>query len=298
MKPLALPAWTAEHVEAVARLSRTTPHVRRRTRAQMVLLAAEQQLGVRASAARVRACAGTVRGWRKRARAQGSDGRQDQWAGGAPAQVPPASRDQLQQLVRRRPRRLTLPSSPGTRHRRAAERAERTGVRGEQEPVRVPLQAVAMVVRRPHHPRSSPDPDSAGNKGRVQQPATPAQPGRSAPAPMRALGGGSPRCGPGGAPRATRCCCPLLLRRPSTTAWAPAPLTRGNRWAASSGTSAATRSPRWWKRSWTPLPAGPSLVPGRPPGPRRRTRSRSGCGQQRDGGWCGPSPLPPRAQPE
>jgi len=63
MKPLELPALTAEHSEAVAELDRTTHHVRLRTRAQMVLLAAEQQLGVREIAASVRECEGTVRCW-------------------------------------------------------------------------------------------------------------------------------------------------------------------------------------------------------------------------------------------
>jgi hypothetical protein len=58
MKPLEMPVLTAEHLDAVARLYRTTHNVRLRTRAQMVLLAAEQQLGVREIAAIVRECAG------------------------------------------------------------------------------------------------------------------------------------------------------------------------------------------------------------------------------------------------
>ena len=45
MKPLEMPALTAEQLDAVATLYRTTHNVRLRTRAQMVLLAAEQQLG-------------------------------------------------------------------------------------------------------------------------------------------------------------------------------------------------------------------------------------------------------------
>jgi hypothetical protein len=51
MKPLELPAMTTEQVDAVATLPRTTHNVRLRTRAQMVLLAAEQHLGVREIAA-------------------------------------------------------------------------------------------------------------------------------------------------------------------------------------------------------------------------------------------------------
>jgi transposase len=74
MKPLELPALTAEQVDAVATLYRTTQNVRLRTRAQMVLLAAEQHLGVREIAAIVRECAGTVRCWLKRYRTHGIEG--------------------------------------------------------------------------------------------------------------------------------------------------------------------------------------------------------------------------------
>ncbi len=51
MNPLEMPALTQEQVEAVATLYRTTHNVRLRTRAQMVLLAVEQRLGVREIAA-------------------------------------------------------------------------------------------------------------------------------------------------------------------------------------------------------------------------------------------------------
>lgn len=78
MKPLEVPALTAEQVDAVATLYRTTHNVRLRTRAQMVLLAAEQHLGVREIAAIVRECEGTVRCWLKRYSAHGIDGLQDQ----------------------------------------------------------------------------------------------------------------------------------------------------------------------------------------------------------------------------
>ena len=66
MNPLEMPALTQEQVEAVATLYRTTYNVRLRTRAQMVLLAVEQHLGVREIAAIVRECEGTVRCWLKR----------------------------------------------------------------------------------------------------------------------------------------------------------------------------------------------------------------------------------------
>jgi hypothetical protein len=66
MKPIEVPALTAEQLDAVATLYRTTHNVRLRTRAQMVLLAVEQHLGVREIAVLVRECEGTVRGGRKR----------------------------------------------------------------------------------------------------------------------------------------------------------------------------------------------------------------------------------------
>jgi transposase-like protein len=74
MKPLDRLELTAEQIEAVATLYRTTHNVRLRTRAQMVLLAAEQQLGVREIAAIVRECQNTVRCWLKRYAAHGIEG--------------------------------------------------------------------------------------------------------------------------------------------------------------------------------------------------------------------------------
>ena len=79
-------------------------------------------------------------------RAQGIDGLQDLWAGGAPAKVTPAYQDQLLQLVRRRPRSLDLPYSTWTLQRLADELAERTGIRVEKETVRVHLKAAEIVL--------------------------------------------------------------------------------------------------------------------------------------------------------
>jgi transposase len=172
MKPLDRPALTAEQVDVLAELYRTTHHVRLRTRAQMVLLAAEQQLGVREIAAIVRECEGTVRCWLKRYRAHGVEGLQDQWAGGAPVKVTPAYREQLLQLVRRRPRSLGLPYSTWTLQRLADELAERTGIRVRKETVRVHLLAAEIVLSRPQHTISSPDPEYAVKKRRLKMSAT------------------------------------------------------------------------------------------------------------------------------
>ena len=170
MKPLDKPALAAEQADAVATLYRTTHHVRLRTRAQMVLLAVEQHLGVREIATIVRECEGTVRCWLKRYSAHGIDGLQDAWAGGAPAKVTPAYQDQLLLIVRRRPRSLDLPYSTWTLQRLADELAEQTGIRGEKETVRVHLKAADIVLSRPQHTISSPDPDYMVKKRRLKIP--------------------------------------------------------------------------------------------------------------------------------
>jgi transposase len=73
--------------------------------------------------------------------------------------VTPAYRDQLLQLVRRRPRSLDLPYSTWTLQRLADYLAEQTGIRVEKETVRVHLKAAAIVLSRPQHTSSSPDPE-------------------------------------------------------------------------------------------------------------------------------------------
>ncbi len=172
MKPLDQPVLTAEQADALAELYRTTHNVRLRTRAQMVLLATEQQLGVREIAAIVRECQNTVRCWLKRYRAHGIDGLQDQWAGGAPVKVTPAYQELLLQLVRRRPRSLNLPYSTWTLQRLADELAERTGIRVQKETVRAHLLAAEIVLSRPQHTISSPDPEYAVKKRRLKRPVT------------------------------------------------------------------------------------------------------------------------------
>jgi transposase len=172
MKPIEIPALTEAQVDAVATLYRTTHNVRLRTRAQMVLLAVEQQLRVREIAVIVRECEGTVRCWLKRYAAHGIDGLQDAWAGGAPAKVTPAYQDQLLQLVRRRPRSLDLPYSNWTLQRLADELAEQTGIRVQKETVRVHLKEAEIVLSRPQHTISSPDPEYAVKKRRLKTPVT------------------------------------------------------------------------------------------------------------------------------
>jgi transposase len=171
MKALQMPALSEEQCEALAKLYRTTHNVRLRTRAQMVLLAVEQHLTISEIATIVRECEGTVRCWLKRYVAQGIEGLQDVWAGGAPAKVTKAYQDQLLQTVRRRPRSLGQPYSMWTLQRLADYMAEQTGIRVEKETVRVHLKEAEIVLSRPQHTISSPDPDYALKKRRLKRPA-------------------------------------------------------------------------------------------------------------------------------
>ena len=77
LKPLEIPPLTAEELEALEKLYRTTKEVRLRTRAQIVLLAGEQPMTAPAIAAIVREVDQTVRNWLKRWMAGGIEGLKD-----------------------------------------------------------------------------------------------------------------------------------------------------------------------------------------------------------------------------
>lgn len=66
MRPIEISELSAEALAELDALYRTTHEVRMRTRAQMVLLAAEQQLTAAAIARIVRESEETVRRWLKR----------------------------------------------------------------------------------------------------------------------------------------------------------------------------------------------------------------------------------------
>jgi transposase len=151
-------------------LYRTTHDVRLRTRAQMVLLAEEHHLSVGAIAAMVRESEGTVRCWLKGSVAEGIEGLRRIVGGGAPVKVTQAYKDQLLQAVRRRPRSLGQPYSMWTLQRLVDYMAEQTGIRVQDETVRVHLKAAEIVLSRPQHTISSPDPDYVVKKRRLKRP--------------------------------------------------------------------------------------------------------------------------------
>jgi transposase len=157
--------------KALDQLYRTTKDPRLRTRAQMVFLAAEHGLKVPQIAAIVRESEATVLRWLKRYRAEGMEGLQDAPRPGRPAEMTAAYRAELLASVRRRPRSLHLPFSLWTLQRLADYLAERTGLRVSDETVRRALKAAGIVLSRPQHQISSPDPEYAVKKRRLKRPA-------------------------------------------------------------------------------------------------------------------------------
>ncbi len=74
MKPMRIPTLSPEQLDALEKLYRTTREARLRTRAQMVLLAAERGLSAAEIAEIVRASEETVRRWLKALPGRGGRG--------------------------------------------------------------------------------------------------------------------------------------------------------------------------------------------------------------------------------
>ncbi|GAB2587517.1 helix-turn-helix domain-containing protein [Spirosoma areae] len=140
---------------------------RLRTRAQMVLLSAEQALKTPQIALIVRESERTVQRWLKRYQAEGITGLHDAPKSGKPSKVSPAYRQLLLSSVRQRPRSLGLEFSLWTLARLADYLAEQIGVRLSEEGVRLQLKAMEIVLSRPQHKISSPDPEYLLKKRRL-----------------------------------------------------------------------------------------------------------------------------------
>src|SRR5215210_1257789 len=137
MRPIQIPELGSEQLAALDEMYRTTRDVRLRTRAQMVLLAAEQRLTAAAIAGIVRASEETVRRWLKRYLAEGTEGLRDVPRPGTPViKVTEEYKEKLlrdRDEVRRRPRSLGLPFSLWTLRRLAEHMADQTSIRVEYE---------------------------------------------------------------------------------------------------------------------------------------------------------------------
>jgi transposase len=172
MRPIRLDGLSTEQLSELDALYHTTRDVRVRTRAQMILLAAERGLVAAEIAAIVRQSEETVRRWLVRYQAEGITGLSDAPRPGAPPKVTAAYRERRLELVRRRPRALGLSFSLWTAARLADYLAEETGLRISVPSIQRLLRAGGMALSRPQHTITNPDPEYALKKRRLKKPAT------------------------------------------------------------------------------------------------------------------------------
>jgi transposase len=189
-----MPEPTVAELAALDTLYRTTRVPRRRTRAQIVLLALERRLAAPAIAAIVREHEETVRRWLKRDRAEGREGLKDRPMPGAPTKTDAADVGALVAAVRRRPRSLGQPFSLRALRRLADHLAEQAGGRASCETVRRILADAGSALSRPQHTVSSPDPEYQGEKRRSRAPATSSPPATPSTLPTSATCAGCRRC--------------------------------------------------------------------------------------------------------
>lgn len=157
-----------KEVEELDKLYRTSKDGRVRIRAQMVLLSGEQNKGISEITAIVRKSKNTVGIWLKRYLAEGTTGLYDAPRSGRPGKVSETYKTKLEQTVRQRPRSLGQPYSLWTSQRLADYMAEETGIRVHEKTVRHYLKAAGIVLSRPQHKISSPDPEYLLKKRRLK----------------------------------------------------------------------------------------------------------------------------------
>lgn len=141
MKAIVLEALPAQALQELDELCRTTKLARMRTRAQMLLLSAEQGLKAAQIAPLVRESERTVQRWLSRYQAEGVQGLYDAPRSGKPGKVTQPYKDKLLERVRLRPRALGLDFSVWTLERLSDYMAEQTGIRISAEAVRLHLKA-------------------------------------------------------------------------------------------------------------------------------------------------------------
>ena len=166
--PIRVREVPSEEQKALETLYDETKDVRIRQRVQIILLASEQKMIAPQIASIVRTNDQTVRNWIKRFNREGSGGLSDQPRSGAPAKVTAAYRQRLVEIVRRRPRSLEQPYSLWTLQRLADFLAEECGIRVSKVTVAQLLADQGIVLSRPQHKVSSPDPEYELKKRRLK----------------------------------------------------------------------------------------------------------------------------------
>jgi transposase len=171
-KPIELRAVSKDEISELDRQYHQTKDVRLRTRIQMILLAAEEQMSAPQIAKLVRMNEQTVRIWLKRFNAEGMTGLADEPRSGAPARVTAPYTQRLLAIVRQRPRALEQPYSLWTLQRLADFLASELGLRFSIVTVARLLHTHGIVLSRPQHQVTSPDPDYTVKKRRLKTSAT------------------------------------------------------------------------------------------------------------------------------
>lgn len=169
-KAIYVPPLSEQQRTELDELYRKTEVPRVRTRAQMVLLSAEQKLKAEEIAEVVRESAVTVLRWLHRYISEGIEGLRDAPRAGRSSVVTEAFRKRLLEVVRRRPRSMGLEYSMWTLQRLADFLAEETGIRVSDETIRRELAKEDIVFSRPQHTISSPDPEYLFKKRRLKTP--------------------------------------------------------------------------------------------------------------------------------
>lgn len=173
MKAYFVPELSEGKLRELDELYRRTKDPRLRTRAQMVLLSAEKKLKAPEIAQIVRETDRTVIRWLKRYSAEGVVGLSDAPRPGTSPKVTADFQQRLLAAVRRRPRSLEQPYSMWTLQRLADYLAEQTGLRVSDETIRRQLNAAGIVLSRPQHKISSPDPEYEVKKRRSRKSVMP-----------------------------------------------------------------------------------------------------------------------------
>lgn len=166
MKPIEVSELEPSELQQIQSVYNRIKEVRIRTRTQMILLAVEQNMTAPQIGQIVRKNEQTVRRWIKRFNAEGVNGLYDAPRPGSPEKVTPEYRDRLLNIVRQRPRALEQPYSLWTLARLADFMAEERGLRVSTETVRRVLKSGDIVLSRPQHTISSPDPEYKVKKKR------------------------------------------------------------------------------------------------------------------------------------
>lgn len=170
MKTIEIRPVTSKELKALNEQYQQTKDVRIRTRTQMILLGIEDKMTPPQIAKIVRKDEQTVRRWIKRFNAEGINGLYDAPKSGAPVQVSESYQKRLLIVVRRHPRSLEQAYSLWTLQRLVDFMAEETGLRFSTETVRRILKANDIVMSRPQHKVSSPDPEYEVKKRRLKPP--------------------------------------------------------------------------------------------------------------------------------